>query len=74
MKTAARRAKAPNSRLMAIPSTRSMLLASPLLAVNLIDAALMTATNRAQAPGLIQSKPMGWPLAGVLPAPAGASR
>jgi hypothetical protein len=49
MKAAARGAKAPKSRLMAIPSARSKLAARALLAVNLIDAAPMTATNRAQA-------------------------
>jgi hypothetical protein len=49
MKAAARGAKAPKSRLMAIPSAEAMLVASPLLAVNLIGAALMTAMNRAQA-------------------------
>jgi hypothetical protein len=49
MKAAARGAKAPKSRLMAIPSAPAMLVASPLLAVNLIDAAPMTATNRAKA-------------------------
>ena len=45
MKAAARGAKAPKSRLMAIPSAEAMLVASPLLAVNLIGAALMTAMN-----------------------------
>ena len=45
MKAAARGAKAPKSRLMAIPSAEAMLVASPLLAVNLIDAAPRTVTN-----------------------------
>jgi hypothetical protein len=49
MKAAARGAKAPKSRLMAISSAEAMLVGSPLLAVNLFDAALMTAMNRAQA-------------------------
>jgi len=48
MNAAARGAKAPKSRLMAIPSAQAKLPASPLQAVNLIDAATRTVTNRSR--------------------------
>jgi hypothetical protein len=50
MKAAARGAKALKSRLMAIPSAQANLAARALLAVNLIDAAPKTVTNRPRGP------------------------
>jgi hypothetical protein len=48
MKAGARGEKAPKSRLIAIPSAEAMLVASPLLAVILIDTTQVTTIERAK--------------------------